>query len=111
VTAYTNGAAFERRVMTALENDGYQCLRAAGSKGAADLIALKPGQTLLVQVKLTNPQLAPTERITLTHLAKLCGALPIVAWRTKLRGPIGFRELTGTGPKDHRPWTPDEAAA
>lgn len=48
---YRRGAAFELRVAKALEEDGYFVVRSAGSHGAADLVALKLGEVLLVQCK------------------------------------------------------------
>lgn len=108
MSPYEEGMQFQRRVRANLTRDGYFVCQAGASKGVADLVATKIGQTLFVQVKLSNPQLSPAYRTKLYAIATQFGALPIVAWRTKLRGPIGFRELTGAGPNDHRPWTPDE---
>jgi Holliday junction resolvase len=109
MTRYRSGYEFERRVATALELDGYTCIAARGSKGAADLVALKPGEVLLVQVKLRDPRLPPLERATLVDLANRLLALPIVAYQPAARKPIAYRLLTGTGPLDYTPWTPDFA--
>ena len=105
---YQRGAAFERRVAARLTRDGYHCIRAAGSKGAADIIALKPSQVLLVQVKRTNPLLPRPERIALVHLACVVGGLPIVAYQSAPRKPLSYRVLTGIGPKEFAEWTPDQ---
>ena len=107
MTNYTRGRAVEYKVWADLEADGYQVLRAAGSKGVADLIALKPGEVLLVQVKAADPQLSPAERKALLELAHLTGALPLVAYKP-FRKPIIYRQLTGPGPKDWQPWHPDQ---
>ena len=106
VTNYTTGRSLEYKVRDNLEADGYACIRAAGSKGQADIIALKPGEVLLVQVKARNPQLTPADRKTLLELARITGAVPIVAWKPT-RKPIEYRELLGVGPKDWRPWFAD----
>lgn len=106
MTNYTTGRSLEYKVRDNLEADGYQCIRAAGSKGKADIVALKPGETLLVQVKTSNPQLTPTDRKALLELARLTGAIPIVAWKPT-RKPIVYRELLGVGPRDWRPWFAD----
>lgn|SRR5215216_243486 len=106
-TNYRNGRAYEYLIRDALEADGYSCIRAAGSKGKADLIALKPGEILLVQVKRTNPQLTPLERAGLLELARITGGRPIVAYKPS-RKPVIYRELTGLGPKDHQPFYPDQ---
>lgn len=106
---YFNGATFERKVAAKLTHDGYAVVRAAGSKGACDLVCLKPGQVVLVQVKRTNPQLPPAERSALWQLAQFCGGLPIVAFQPEPRKPIRYRLLTGYGPKQWTDWSPDFA--
>lgn len=51
-TNYKRGTAFERRVMVDLTKNGYACFRSAGSRGAADVLAIRPGRMiLLVQAK------------------------------------------------------------
>jgi Holliday junction resolvase len=110
MTRYASGYAFEKRVINALTLDGYACVRAAGSKGVADVVALKPGQVLLVQVKLRNPRLPPAERAALMALAQRLKALPVVAYQPAPRKPIAYRRLVGTGPKDFVPFLTDEVA-
>jgi hypothetical protein len=56
------GASFERKVADLLESDGYLVIRAAGSHGAADLVALKLGQVLFVQCKLNGRCDPPADR-------------------------------------------------
>lgn len=83
-----------------------------GSFGAADLIALKPGQTLFVQVK-SKDYLPPDEWNDLYRTAWDVGATPIHA--TVLpRKPIIWHELTApktvqTQNPPWQPWTPDQA--
>lgn len=103
---YRSGADLERATRHALEADGYDVIRSAGSKGKVDLLAFKPGQILAVQCK-TNGLCPPAERTELIRLARILGALPIVAAK-----PVGtYRLLTGSGPKEWVAWTPDEVAA
>lgn len=106
MTNYTTGRSLEYKVRDALEEDGYQCIRAAGSKGKADIVGLKIGEVILVSVRLNNPQLSPAERQALLELARLTGAVPLVAHKPA-RKTIVYRELLGVGPKDWRPWFPD----
>lgn len=105
----TIGRRVEHQVRDDLSQAGWViAARAAGSKGAADLVALKPGRVVLCQVKRSNPLLTPAERHALIHLADVLGlglALPIVASKPA-RNPITYRLLTGPGPKDWQPWTP-----
>lgn len=117
MTNYTAGRSLEYRVIADLERDGYVCVRAAGSKGAADIVALKPGQVLLVQAKRSGGTIPPLERATLLAKAAAINlpgrmeALPIVAHPTKPRGPLTYRLLTGQGPADWTAWTADEVTA
>lgn len=111
--------------MALLGDRGWTCMRSAGSKGVADVVAvpdvLGPGTAwLLVQCKVTNANIGPAERLALTTLAVRALALPIVASRGD-RGEgtrvqyntahgmwVVFRELTGPGPKEWREWLPPE---
>jgi Holliday junction resolvase len=90
------GTDFERKVADALTTDGYLVIRAAGSHGAADLVAVKTGQVLFVQCKL-NGRCDPPEWNEFHRLAMSVGALPIIAYRPGRQG-IAYRKVTG--PKD-----------
>src|SRR5215217_7683227 len=107
---YKNDQPSEYRISDDLAQDGYSCIRAAGSKGKADIIALKPGEILLVQVKRSNPQLTPNDRTALLELARITGGRPIVAHKPP-RKPVIYRELTGPGPKDWKPFHTDQVGA
>lgn len=105
------GASFERKVAAALTADGYLVVRAAGSHGPADLIAIKFGQVLFVQAKL-NGRMDPHEWNPFYTIATSVGALPILAYRP---GRQGIAYLLLTGPKATLSktapavaWTPDE---
>jgi holliday junction resolvase len=108
MTAYANGARVERLVRDHLQANGYAVIKAAGSKGAADLVAFRRGWVLFVQVKRTQAQLSPAARTRLLELADTLGAhiaIPVVASKPA-RMPISYRVLTGPGPKDWLPWEP-----
>ena len=107
---YRNGRANEYRIRDDLERYSYECVRAAGSKGKADLIAMRPGEVLLVQVKASNPQLSPAERVDLLAMASRSGAAPLVAYKPSRR-PVVYRVLLGPGPKEWEPWTPTPTLA
>ncbi len=114
-TNKARGTAFERKVSAQLTGDGYLVIRAAGSHGAADLIALKRGQVLFVQVKLGGAGDCPPAEWNLFHdLACSVGALPILAYRPGRAG-VAFWLVTGrkervTKQPPAAPWTPDEVA-
>lgn len=77
---YSTGRAFEWKVRDNLTANGYDVVRAAGSKGGtkADLIAFKPGQLLLVQCKRRGV-LPPAEWNRLVEVAGWVQALAILA--------------------------------
>jgi len=86
MTHYADGTRFERKARLDLADNGYEVIRAAGSKGStkADLVALKPGQLLLVQCKRSGT-LPPDEWDRRVEVAAWVGALPILA----ANGPLG----------------------
>ena len=110
MTNYRRGQWGQWKVRDHLTENGYRCVVAAGSKGKADLVALKPGQVLLVQVKIQPGPIPPAERRGLVELAEYVRGLPIAASAVP-RKPIAYRRLTGIGPNDFEPWTPDELEA
>jgi hypothetical protein len=110
MSAYESGRRIEWAVVHRLTEDGYECQRAASSKGVADVVAFKPGQVLLVNVKRTTMP-GPGERADLLRVA---GFLPTVIVPLVALGPaakLKFRALTGVGPKDWIEWAPDYVGA
>ena len=65
---YQNGRRGEYRVMRPLEAQGYQCVRAAGSHGAADVIAWNGKRVRFVSVKCGSAGLSASERAALATL-------------------------------------------
>jgi Holliday junction resolvase len=110
VSGYAQGVRVEHHVVHHLTANGYDCQRAASSKGVADVVAFKAGQVLLVNVKRTSMP-PPAERVELLRVAAcLPGvAVPLVALKPS-RKPLEFRRLTGPGPREWEPWAADEAA-
>lgn len=66
--AYRKGSRYERKAREELEAKGYCVIRSAGSRGAADLVAVK---VLYVQVKATDVPRAWTP-----ELEQMCEELP-----------------------------------
>jgi Holliday junction resolvase len=119
VSHYRNGREFEYKVRDELTTNGYEVIRAAGSKGKVDLVAFKQWPTmdawkrwhmLFVQAKRRDGNIGPDDRAELVRLANIANAIPLVAHQSIPRRPIQYRRLTGPGPKDWQPWTPDEVA-
>jgi Holliday junction resolvase len=97
VTTYSRGRKFEWAVRDHLAENGYSVMRMAGSKGNAkvDLVAIKPGQQLYVQCKVSSAALGPAEWNRLVEVAGWVGAVPILASKGGRGEGIQFGELTG----------------
>lgn len=98
-SARRRGIDLERRVRDDLADKGYQVVRPAGSKGAADLWAMKRGRILGVQVKMRG-YMPPAERLDLEVATTRAGATPVLADRIRdphdgRRTRIRYRTPTG----------------
>jgi Holliday junction resolvase len=81
----SRGLQRERAVRDWLRDRDWIVVRAAGSLGDFDLIALKDGQTpLVIEVKSTTRgpfhSFGPQDRATLKQVAEWAGAIPVLAW-------------------------------
>lgn len=65
---YRAGSDLERAAKHVLEAEGWFVVRAAGSKGPVDLVAMGNGQVLLIQCK-TSGYMSPDDRRALRGLA------------------------------------------
>ncbi len=81
-TNYQRGRRKEYALRDWLERQGYVVVRSSASKGPIDLVAIKDGQVLLLQVQ-TSPYVPNAKRAQLLDCANRAG-LPIV-----LAYPIG----------------------
>ncbi len=102
MTAYSQGVYREKKVADYLRSEGYFCMESRGSHGPADVIGLKLGQVLLVQVKTGNTDINGALRDTwwneLYHLAGSLGAVPVLA-DTPSFGKLRLRRLA----REHEP--------
>jgi Holliday junction resolvase len=91
MNAARRGAHFERRVRRLLEAEGWYVVRMAGSRGVADLLALRPAGTSaearFVQVKVRKHALGPKAREELAKVAWYAGGTPWLVYR----GPAARR--------------------
>src|SRR3990167_1974205 len=98
-TSYQRGRSFEYRVKRDLESRGYLVIRAAQSKGIADLVAVKrkfrsnTAVVLLVQCKLSKGSCGHVEWNALLQAAADHGALPILVDQVRLRASLRYREI------------------
>jgi Holliday junction resolvase len=78
---YRTGRNFEYRIIKDLSERGFFTIRAAGSKGVADIVALRfDSLPLLISAKV-NGIISPDERGRLVAAAQVCHANPILAER------------------------------
>jgi Holliday junction resolvase len=94
VTNGQRGADFERRCGRDLKAAGWYVVRAAGSHGEADLLALKLGRVWLVQCKRSG-RLDPPEWNALCQLAEELGAVAVLAAPHRTNRRATFHQLTG----------------
>lgn len=95
VNTAQQGRRIEHLVRHDLEANGYTVMRSAGSKGAVDLLAMKPNQMLFVQVKRSGT-LPPVQWNRLFDLAWMFPGLAIPVLAEKMPGrPIRYYRLLG----------------
>lgn len=101
----TLGRDREYRVRNAMTTDGWlYVMRAAGSKGAADLLMAHPEHgAALVQVGSQSKTLGPADRDRLCNAAELCGALALLAIVVP-RKPIRYALVTRETPSRWAAW-------
>lgn len=81
------GDYLERQTKAALAAQGWWVIRAAGSLGEADIVALRNGMaSMLISCKVDG-RIGPKERAELMEAARRAGARPVMASRAK-RGYI-----------------------
>lgn len=89
----SRGINRERQVRVVLEDDDWFVVRAAGSLGSVDLVALKVGrQPRLLEVKSTigpYDHFGPADRADLSFAAQLSGGVAELAWWPK-HGKLRF---------------------
>jgi len=73
---YKRGRQFEYFVMDKKKKQGFFCMRSAGSKGFADIIAIKKGRIEFIQAKM-GCSMQKSEREGLIELAESVGAIPL----------------------------------
>jgi Holliday junction resolvase len=82
------GSRAERKSKALLEAKGYYCVKAGGSFGAADILAVRKGEIILCQVKCGQARLKPAEREELIKLAVKLGAIAqLHQWPDRAKEP------------------------
>lgn len=117
MTNYQRGQRVEQQVSDHLGVRGYDVIRSAASKGAADLVAFHDGEILFVQVKMSERnRTTPAERAELRRIAGRAGGMALVAYKMTdpddgRRYRFVFRELRGDGPRQWVWWVPRDSRA
>jgi hypothetical protein len=108
VSAYRRGDEAEKAVLALFVAEGYIAWQARGSKGVADLICVKPGQVVLVQVKSAHQAMRHDGWNGLLDVSLITQAVPVVAdfpeWRAGNRGPVRLRRITGRHTRYNQTW-------
>lgn len=101
------GRSYEYKVAKHLTDAGWlQVMRAAASKGPADLLMAHPiFGAALVQVGSKSKRLGPADRARLVGAATLCNALAILAVVVPYE-PIRYWLVTPDTPSKWDEWTP-----
>lgn len=105
MSGYSQGRNVEYAVVHDLGEHGYVCVRAASSKGIADVVAIKDGRVLLVNVKRTTMP-GPAERLALYALTVGYPYLVALVARKPLRQSLTYVKLFGPGPGEWWAWAP-----
>lgn len=102
----TSGRAREHRTRDRLAESGWvQIMRAAGSKGPADLLMGHPIHGgALIQVGTASKALGPADRERFVTAAELICALPLLA--TWSRAGVRYCVVTRDTPGKWAEWTP-----
>ena len=103
----TIGRAYEYKVRDDMKAHGWvHIMRAAASKGPADLILAHPQYGVaLVQVGTKSKTLGPDDRARLVTASRLCSALSILAVVVP-RQPIRYWLVTRDVPSAWDEWSP-----
>ncbi len=96
MTQYSKGRSFENYVKAKLEREGWWVCRSAGSKGKADLVAIRcanpftvkgqtyfPAAVQLIQCKSGKKKIAGAEKQELIDLANELNVTAAVAFKDK----------------------------
>jgi len=96
----SNGTPAEHEARGKLQALGYFALRSPASKGSVDVIAIRPGVVLFVQVKsgktAGGSACRPPEWNRLYELARKHGAMPVLCIRPWRDTALQWYRLTGT---------------
>jgi Holliday junction resolvase len=82
--------SFETKIASIFKNKGYYTIISAGSRGIADIVALKPSEILFIQCKKSGG-LSLNERQRLRQITSSLNAIGVLA--THRKGRILIKEV------------------
>jgi hypothetical protein len=94
-TNYARGRALEHKVARELRARGFMVVRSAGSHGLADLVALAPSSTTLIQCKLGPRGMSTAEIEELVGKAAQLICTAYLVWKRSPRQPVEYVLLAG----------------
>jgi Holliday junction resolvase len=100
MTQYSRGYAFELRAWKDLQKNGYFIVRAGGSRGPVDLMAVAPGPVVLFIQCKRDGRLSIEDRRDLYNLGMAFNATPILAYSDK---GVQYSEIEGDAYVDWHP--------
>jgi len=100
---YTNGMYYEHKCVVALKDCGWYVIQSRGSKGCADITAIRHNVVLLVQVKSGVANISSREWNELFDLATMIGAVPVYVKALAYK-PIEWRRMTDRRVEGSRHW-------
>jgi Holliday junction resolvase len=100
MTSRGQGDYLERQARLALESAGWWVIRAAGSHGIADLVAMRADRLPLLVSCKKGGTIPRQERHRLWLTAQATGARPVLATRDH-PGWVAFYQLLSTDPRHH----------
>lgn len=116
-----DGYRFECLTRDELKRAGFEVIRAAASKGPADIIAIRTGQILFVQCKYTEKLpvtslsvCPPEERKAVLRLAHMVQGSAYLAHPHKEGNravQVAFKRITGPESYNFVPWVPSRVSA
>jgi hypothetical protein len=104
--AYRSGGRYEAKTADLFTAEGYACWLARGSKGAADVLAVKRGQIILIQVKSSRLGQAFDHKgwNALYRLAADLGVVPVWCHWTPYHRTPSLHRVTGLHARGSRHW-------
>jgi Holliday junction resolvase len=105
-SGYVKGTKFENEVKDILIADDWEAVRAAGSHGIVEIMAVKYGVIWFIQCRLRG-NITEDERLDLIARATKHKAVPILAHKVRLSKSVSGKKRTSVVFEEIKPTKPD----